>query len=166
MMTVISNAPPGFPDVDPSGYPLFYALVPDPEDTNHPKRSIPQAGVHPRLVYADQTFADVGEIEDWKVRVKARDHNLDKWRESWLEQRWHGPIPVDKLHNASVFYLGRKAYDYAVAGKGDLFEQVLRGSNVEIAQVKQQASYNTPPNFDASTVDPKQRATIDRIAAE
>jgi hypothetical protein len=62
--------PSRWPDMDPSGvYPLIYAIG---------MGGNPDSRFAPRLKYGAQTFADVAEVLDFKVRSSARDLALSQ----------------------------------------------------------------------------------------
>lgn len=61
------NAPKGYPQVE-GGYQLQYALDLD---------GVPVPGIPPRLIYDQQTFADIAEINQYKARLEARKPGMD-----------------------------------------------------------------------------------------
>jgi hypothetical protein len=116
-----SNAPAGVPSRDEHGYPLFYALAPDPTDTNWPPRSIPAPGWKPRLLDYGQTW------DSYEALVRARDvsrplrdANLAKWQEQMRTLQYHGPFDANQITDAQAAYLYEKHNEYRDATKGQL----------------------------------------------
>lgn len=157
----LSNAPAGYPDLSPGGFPLVYPMMPDPADENWPKRSIPVPGMAPRLYHASQTFASDADVFAYIQRVMEPSPVVGGT--PWGEVRYEGQLGLRQLFQSPAsFYLAKKAAERTLSGRGgDLFTLVMYGSNRDVAQVKEWAQLNMPPDFDAATYDGAYKAEID-----
>ena len=161
----LSNAPEGFPDVSPGGFPLHYALMPDPSDTNWPRRSIPVPGMAPRLYHAGVTFANDAEVHAYIARVMEPSPVVGGV--PWHQVKYNGPLqPSQLFENVSSFYLAKRAAQRTISGRGgDLFEMVTNGGNYMVALIKQWALNNMPPDFDVEAYNGPNKAEIDAVNA-
>ena len=142
-----SNAPANYPDTSRTGYPLFYPIGGDGLPT----------GV-PHLVYDGQTFADEIEVETYKLRAKARDENLERWREEWAAQTWDGPIPATSATIEDARFV-RWWNDRRFGGDLNLWYVVFGGSNPEINRLITD-SFPLPHDYDQEAYSGPARAVL------
>jgi hypothetical protein len=130
MANPFSNAPAGFPDTSDSGYAYWYAIGGD---------GLP-VGV-PRLVYDGSTFADEVEIELYQKRSKARDENLEAWRQAWDAEQHNGLFPATSITQEEAWHLRQLSMT-----RGDsIWYFACSGSNRDINALKNQSFYNPAP---------------------
>ncbi len=147
MRNPYSNAPANYPDTSRTGYPLFYPIGGDGLPTGPG-----------RLWYDGQTFADEIEVETYKLRARARDENLERWREEWAAQTWDGPIPAASATEEDALYVR-----YMSDSRGRVYwYDVFAGSNVEINRLIDE-SFPLPHDYDPRSYYGPARDVIDAL---
>lgn len=131
-----SNAPAGFPDTSPGGYPLWYALGGDGKPVGSA-----------RMIYDGNTFGTDSEIASYRVAVAQRNLNLAAYQ----APAFVGTIAMSSLSLADWCYidaLGSVNWNAVLAGDADVF----RAKTIE-------AYYNGLASFDpASYTGPLKQA--------
>lgn len=122
-MSNLSNAPEGFPAVSPEGYPYFYPLGGDGQPVGHP-----------RLVFDNQTFESVSEINTYKKMMARRGE------ERFMVPDAEGAVSPADAKPGDLAYLWYKRLEY----QGEFFRAVFRAPAVEISRLMQAAQILNP----------------------
>lgn len=142
-----SNAPEGYPTTSPEGYPYFYPIGGDGKPTGAP-----------RLMFANQTFKDVAEINQY-LTVMARRKPAD------FETPGTGMFPPSYFTSAPVkaAYLRGVLESYKHATNRDIFFDIINGPMTVVNDIKQLGDILNPGQRPMETDDATLKAEVERL---
>jgi len=167
-----SNAPPGYPNRTPAGFPIAYGGVHwdtvkgEWAGTPLPEWGIPFAGV----VLFPKGRTDEQTVRDHLTAVGVRDENSKENDRITASTRWLGPINAASLSQNDLAWLYAKSTEFrdvqAANGRiqnGDLHRTVLNGMHGDIARAINGGESHHRNYHDPSSLGVPENKELERV---